>query len=88
VSGTVYVDNQGRVRRMVTNDTWLASKVTVTDTYDVTFGNFGVAVSVIPPPASRVYDLGNRYVYINASGGLFFEWLPPVTRATGLSPRP
>ncbi len=88
VSGTVYVDNQGRVRRMVTNDTWLASKVTITDTYDVTFGNFGVAVSVIPPPASRVYDLGNRYVYINASGGLFFEWLPPVTRATGLSPRP
>jgi hypothetical protein len=87
VSGAVYVDNQGRVRRMVTNDTWPAgTKITVTDTYDVTFGNFGVPVSVTPPPASQVDELGNRYVYINAFGGLFFESPRLVPPATGLSP--
>jgi hypothetical protein len=74
VSGTVYVDNQGRVRRMVTNDTWpIGTKATATDTYDVAFGNFGVRVAVTAPPASQVYDLGNRYVYINALGELLIE---------------
>ena len=55
MSGTVYVDNQGRVRRMVTNDIWpLSTKGTATDTFDVTFGDFGVRVSVTAPPASQV----------------------------------
>ena len=74
VSGTVYVDDQGRVRRMVTNDTWpTGTKGTATNTYDLAFGNFGVRVSVTPPPASQVYDLGGRYVYTNAGGGLLIE---------------
>jgi hypothetical protein len=60
VSGTVYVDNQGRVRRLVTTDTWSmwfsnGVKGTTTDTSDVTFGGFGVRVSVTAPPASQVY---------------------------------
>jgi hypothetical protein len=93
VSGTVYVDNQGRVRRMVTNDTYPSgftdgkATATATDTFDVTFGDFGVRVSVTAPPASQVYDLGNRYVHIAADGGLYFTGPPPVTSATGLSPR-
>ena len=88
MSGTVYVDNQGRVRRMVTNDIWpLSTKGTATDTFDVTFGDFGVRVSVTEPPASQVYDLGNRYVHIANDGGLYFSGPPPVTPATGLSAR-
>ena len=87
-SGTVYVDNQGHVRRMVTNDIRpIGSKVTATDTFDVTFEDFGVRVSVTAPPASQVYDLGNAYVYINALGGLAFRIPPPLPPATGLSPR-
>jgi hypothetical protein len=60
VRGTVYVDNQGRVRRLVTTDTWPmwfsnGAKGTTTATSDVTFGGFGVRVSVTAPPASQVY---------------------------------
>ena len=92
VRGSVYVDNQGHVRRMVTNDTypiWLTdgTKATAANTFDVTFGDFGVRVSVTPPPASQVYYLSNWYLYINALGGLVFRGIPPVTPATGLSPR-
>lgn len=61
------------------------SKATATDTYDVTFGNFGVRVSVTAPPASQVYDLGNRYVYINSIGELLITG-PPRAQAAGLSP--
>ena len=91
-SGTVYVDNQGHVRRMVTNDTYPISfsdgaAATATNTFDVTFGDFGVRVSVTAPPASQVYDLGNGHVYINVFGGLVVSKPPPVTPATGLSPR-
>lgn len=68
-SGTVYVDDQGHVRRMVTNDT-IGTKDAITTTFDVTFGDFGVRVSVAAPPPSQVYDLGNGHVYINSLGGL------------------
>ena len=82
VSGTVYVDNQGRVRRMVTNDTTPiglsdGAKGTAINTFDVTFGDFGVRVSVAAPPASQVYDLGNGHVYINVFGGLAVSKPPP-----------
>jgi hypothetical protein len=54
VSGTVYVDQQGRVRRLVTT-TSLALRQVVTTTTDVlTFGDFGAPVPVSPPPASQV----------------------------------
>ena len=86
MSGTVYVDNQGHVRRMVTNDT-IGTKDAITTTFDVTFGDFGVRVSVAAPPASQVYDLGNGHVYINVFGGLAISKPRPVTPATGLSPR-
>lgn len=85
-SGTVYVDDQGHVRRMVTNDT-IGTKDTTTTTFDVTFGDFGVRLSVTAPPASQVYDLGNGHVYINALGGLVVSRPPPLPPATGLSPR-
>jgi hypothetical protein len=88
VRGTVYVDNQGHVRRMVTNDIYpIGTKVTATNTFDVTFGDFGVRVSVTAPPASQVYYLGNKYVYINVVGGLVFRGVRPVTPATSPSPR-
>jgi hypothetical protein len=76
VSGTVYVDNQGRVRRLVTNQTrtiWLTSgaKTSATTTFDVTFGGFGVRVSVTAPPASQVYNLGKGYhLAIPAAGNI------------------
>ncbi len=91
VSGTVYVDTQGRVRRVVTKQTRTMRLTdntigTATVTDDVTFGEFGVRVSVTPPPASQVYDLGNEYLYINAGGGLGYIPASLVNQATGLSP--
>jgi hypothetical protein len=92
VSGTVYVDDQGHVRRMVTNDRRMVTndttgtKDTITTTFDVTFGDFGVRVSVAAPPASQVYDLGNGHVYINSLGGIVVS-RPALAPATGLSPR-
>jgi hypothetical protein len=64
-SGTVYVDNQGRVRRLVTTNTTRFlrlgnGKGSLTVTYDMTFANFGVRVSVTAPPASQVYNHGNE----------------------------
>jgi hypothetical protein len=92
VSGTVYVDNQGHVRRMVTSDTYQISltnvtKATETDTVDVTFGDFGVRVSVTAPPASQVYYLRDGYLYINGDGGLVIWRNSAATRAPGLSLR-
>lgn len=91
VSGTVYVDNQGRVRRMVTKQTSTMRLTdnaigTTTVTYDLTFDEFGVRVSVTPPPASQVYHLGNEYMYLNALGGVAFIPAPLVNQAPGLSP--
>jgi hypothetical protein len=61
-SGTVYVDNQGRVRRLVTTARWRVSSTHTTHdstvTYDETYGGFGVPVSVTAPPASQVDNLG------------------------------
>ena len=45
------------------------AKVTITATWDVTFGEFGVRVSVTAPPASQVYNLGNRYAIVDAPSG-------------------
>lgn len=69
-NGTVYVDNQGRVRRMVTTLTWQdpgsSSQQHVTS--DVTLGGFGVRVSVTAPPASQVHDLGKLYIDVSPGG--------------------
>jgi hypothetical protein len=48
-TGTVDVDRQGRVRRLDATQTFGQTKRTVR----VTFGDFGLAVSVSPPPAAR-----------------------------------
>jgi hypothetical protein len=59
VSGTVYIDQQGRVRRLVTATT---QGVNLTTGRDLTFGDFGAPVRVTPPPASQVkYTSGRPY---------------------------
>ncbi len=50
VSGTVYVDQQGRVRRLVT----ITTQGGVTTDRDLTFGDFGAPVPVSAPPVSQV----------------------------------
>jgi hypothetical protein len=50
-TGTVDVDQQGRVRRLDATET---TGRTVHKTR-VTFGDFGLAVSVSPPPASETF---------------------------------
>jgi hypothetical protein len=73
-SGTVYVDNQGRVRRLMTTVRWrlpFPSTHTARDfttVYDLTFGGFGVPVSVTAPPASQVANLGEGSLYIGSAG--------------------
>jgi hypothetical protein len=71
-NGTVYVDNQGRVRRLVTTLTWQdpGSSSPQHLTSDVTLGGFGVRVSVTPPPASQVYNLGKAYIVVSPSGAV------------------
>jgi hypothetical protein len=59
--GTVYIDRQGQVREMVVTclfraDIAAEAKIKST-TSDVTFSDFGVRVSVTPPPASQVTDM-------------------------------
>jgi hypothetical protein len=56
-AGTVGVDQQGRVRRLTLAYTQpaQASLPPVRVTGEVTFSDFGTAVSVSPPPASEVY---------------------------------
>jgi hypothetical protein len=49
VSGSVYVDRQGQVRRLAT----ITSQGRVTTTRDITFGDFGAPVPVTAPPASQ-----------------------------------
>lgn len=86
VSGTVYVDSQGRVRRLLTTQTrpiWSSSGVkgSATEFYDVTFGSFGVRPSVTAPPASQVYNIGQEFMYVNDFGGLAFSGdHPPLRR--------
>jgi hypothetical protein len=76
VSGTVYVDQQGRVRRLVTIQTATVGlgsggKSTLTVTFNVTFGEFGIPVSVTAPPASQVYNLPTGDVlHIGNLGGV------------------
>lgn len=50
-TGTVDVDRQGRVRQLDATQTFGQKKRTVR----VTFGDFGLAVSVSPPPAARTF---------------------------------
>jgi hypothetical protein len=52
VSGTVYVDQQGRVRRLVTIT--MEGRMTVAMDRDLTFGDFGAPVPVTAPAASQV----------------------------------
>jgi hypothetical protein len=53
VSGTVDIDQQGQVRRLVTITTQGRYGRITTDR-DLTFGNFGAPVQDTPPPASQV----------------------------------
>jgi hypothetical protein len=50
VTGTVYVDRQGRVRRLVT----ITTQGGLTTDRDLTFGDFGAPVPVAAPPVSQV----------------------------------
>jgi hypothetical protein len=55
VSGTVDVDQQGRVRRLDV----VEPLRTVQWKLEATFWDFGVPVSVSPPPASEIYPLSS-----------------------------
>jgi hypothetical protein len=82
--GTVYVDDQGRVRRLVVTGTFRlpgtpTMHMEVGYTYDVTFGEFGVQVSVTAPPASQVYNLGQGYLVLDPGLG-FLVVSPPVAQ--------
>jgi hypothetical protein len=57
VTGTAYVDQQGRVRRLVTSTT----QAEVTKDRDLTFGDFGAPVPVTAPPASQVKYTSSPY---------------------------
>jgi hypothetical protein len=51
ITGTVDVDQQGRVRQLDAQETFRSTVQKV----EITFGDFGVPVSVSPPPASQTY---------------------------------
>jgi hypothetical protein len=56
VTGTAYVDQQGRVRRVLTTTTEQgarAGKTLLTTGRVITFGDFGASVPVTAPPASQ-----------------------------------
>jgi hypothetical protein len=57
VAATVYVDRQGRVRRLVT----ITSQNTVTIRRDLAFSDFGAPVPVTAPPASQVKYTSRPY---------------------------
>jgi hypothetical protein len=57
ISGTVYVDQQGLVRRVVTTTT----QVHAVKDRDLTLSDFGAPVPVAAPPASQVEYTGNPY---------------------------
>ena len=50
-AGTVDVDQQGRVRRLHATETFAGTVLNV----EITFGDFGLPVSVRPPPASQTW---------------------------------
>jgi hypothetical protein len=55
-TGTAYVDSQGEVRRLLTVITLqTGGGYHSTSTEDISFSDFGAAVSVTAPPASQVY---------------------------------
>jgi hypothetical protein len=55
-TGTVYVDSQGEVRRLLTIITLqTGGGYHSTSTEDISFSDFGAPVSVTAPPASQVY---------------------------------
>lgn len=59
ISGTVYVDQQGRVRRLVTIT---SEEGGFTTDREITFDDFGAPVPVTTPPASQVkYTSGRPY---------------------------
>jgi hypothetical protein len=60
ISGTVDIDQQGRVRRLVTITTQGRYGRVTTDR-DLTFGNFGAPVQVTAPPASQVGHTSTPY---------------------------
>jgi hypothetical protein len=57
VTATVYVDQQGRVRRLVT----ITTQGAVTTDRDLTFSDFGLPVSATAPPASQVTYTSRPY---------------------------
>jgi hypothetical protein len=57
VSGTVYVDQQGRVRRLVT----ITTQGRFTTDRHLTFGDFDAPVSVTAPPVRQVEYTGTPY---------------------------
>jgi hypothetical protein len=65
VSGNVYVDQQGRVRRMTTiteEGAQPRGKPFLTTDREITFGDYGAPVRVSVPPASQVkYTSGEPY---------------------------
>jgi hypothetical protein len=65
VTGTVDIDQQGRIRRLVTITTQGRYGRATTDR-DLTFGNFGAPVPVTAPPASQVGYTSTPYL------GFFF----------------
>jgi hypothetical protein len=65
VSGTVDIDQQGRVRRLATITTQ-GTHGRITTDRDLTFGNFGAPVPVTAPPASQVGYTSKPYL------GFFF----------------
>jgi hypothetical protein len=64
VTGTVYVDQQGRVRRLTTITTRFGGQPQgmplLTTTRDITFGGFGAPVRVTAPPASQVKSTSGK----------------------------
>jgi len=65
VSGTVDIDEQGRLRRLVTITTQ-GTHGRITTDRDLTFGDFGAPVPVTAPPASQVGYTSKAYL------GFFF----------------
>jgi hypothetical protein len=57
VTGTVYVDQQGQVRRLVT----ITTQEGVTTSRDLTFGDFGAPVPVTAPPVSQIEYTSKPY---------------------------
>jgi hypothetical protein len=58
VSGSVYVDGQGRVRRVVT----VASQGGITTDRDLTFADYGAPMQLAAPPAGQVESTSEPYL--------------------------